>query len=89
VEHLLQSLTSCLNTTLVYHTSVLGIPVDAVAVSAEGDMNAKGFFGISDKVSKGYERIRIDMRVKNHTDVDTLTKLSMHSPVYVIVSKFP
>lgn len=87
VEHLLHSLTSCLNTTLVYHASVNGIDLDKVEVYAEGDMNARGFFGISDKVKKGYERIRVIMQVKSSADVETLTRLAMHSPVYEVVSK--
>jgi uncharacterized OsmC-like protein len=87
VEHLLHSLTSCLNTTLVYHASVQGVPLDEVMVSAEGDMNARGFFGISDEVKKGYERIRVNMRVKSDADVETLTAMAMHSPVYEMISK--
>lgn len=87
VEHYLHSLTSCLNTTLVYHASVQGIPLDEVDVSAEGDMNARGFFGISDYVERGYKGIRVNMKVKSPADVQTLTKLAMYSPVYEMVSK--
>jgi uncharacterized OsmC-like protein len=87
VEHLLHALTSCLNTTLVYHASVQGIQLDEVIVNAEGDMNAKGFFGISDDVNRGYERIRVDMQVKSPADVETLTKCAMYSPVYEVVSR--
>lgn len=86
VEHLLHALTSCLNTTLVYHASVQGIALDEVIVKAEGDMNARGFFGISDDVKKGYERIRVNMQVKGDADVETLTTLAMHSPVYEVIS---
>ena len=87
VEHYLHSLSSCLNTTLVYHASVQGIPLDEVDVSAEGDMNARGFFGISDDVKRGYKGIRVNMKVKSSADVETLTKLAMHSPVFEMVSK--
>lgn len=87
VEHYLHSLTSCLNTTLVYHASVQGIPLEEVNVSAEGDMNARGFFGISDDENRGYKGIRVEMQVKSPADVETLTKLAMYSPVYEMVSK--
>ena len=86
VEYLLHSLTSCLNTTLVYHASVQGIELEEVNVFAEGDMNVRGYFGISDDVKRGYERIRVNMHVKSDADVETLTKLAMHSPVYEVVS---
>ena len=87
VEHYLHSLTSCLNTTLVYHASVHRIPLNDVKVFAEGDLNARGFFGISDDVTRGYESIRVNMHVKSSADVETLTKLAMHSPVFEMVSK--
>ena len=86
-EHLLHSLISCLSTTLVYHASVQGIPLDEVVVSADGKMNARGFFGISEDVNKGYERVRVNMQVKSDADVDTLTAMAMHSPIYEIVSR--
>jgi uncharacterized OsmC-like protein len=87
VEHLLHALDSCLTVTLVYHAAVQGIHLDAVETSSEGDMNARGFFGISDQVNKGYRQIRVNMRVKSDADVDTLTTLAMFSPVYEVVSK--
>ena len=87
VEYLLHSLTSCLNTTLVYHASVQGIILDEVIVFAEGEMNVRGYFGISDEVNRGYECIRVNMQVKSDADVETLTALAMHSPVYEVVSR--
>ena len=87
VEYYLHALESCLNVTLVYHASVQGIPLESVEVSSEGEMNARGFFGISEDVNKGFERIRVDMKVRSDADEETLTKLAMYSPVYEMVSK--
>jgi uncharacterized OsmC-like protein len=87
VEYVLHALDSCLTVTLVSHAAVQGIDLEKVETSSEGDMDARGFFGISDKVNKGYERIRVNMRVKSDADVETLTKLAMYSPVYEMVSK--
>jgi uncharacterized OsmC-like protein len=87
VEHLLHALNSCLTVTLVYHAAVQGIQLEAVETSAEGDMNARGFFGISEKVNKGYKQIRVNMRVNSDADVDTLTRLAMYSPVYEVISR--
>lgn len=87
VEYLLHSLNSCLSTTLVAHASVQGIHLDEVEVFSEGDMDARGFFGVSDDVNRGYERIRVNMEVKSDADIDTLTKLAMYSPVYEVVSR--
>jgi uncharacterized OsmC-like protein len=87
VEHLLHALTSCLTTTLTYHASVQGILIGAIETSAEGELDSRGFFGISEDTSKGYERIRVKMRVESQASVETLTELAMHSPVYEMVSK--
>ena len=73
--------------TLVFHAAVQGIHVEAIETSSEGDMNARGFFGISENVDKGYKQIRVNMRVKSDADVDTLTTLAMYSPVYEMISK--
>jgi uncharacterized OsmC-like protein len=87
VEHLLHALDSCLAVTLVYHAAVQGIHLEAVETTAEGDMNARGFFGISETVDKGYKQVRVNMRVKADADVDTLTALAMYSPVYEMISR--
>jgi uncharacterized OsmC-like protein len=87
VEHLLHALDSCLTVTLVYHAAVQGIHLEAVKTFAEGDMNARGFFGISDEVNKGYRQIRVSMQVKSDADVETLTALAMYSPVYEVISR--
>jgi len=87
VEHFLHALTSCLTTTLIYHASVHGFVVEAIETNAEGDMNSKGFFGISETVTKGYKRIRVSISVKSEAGVEELTELAMHSPVYEMVSK--
>ena len=87
VEVLLHALDSCLAFTLVSHASVQGIHLDEVETSSEGDMDARGLFGISDNVNKGYNHIRVNMRVKSDADVDTLTAMAMFSPVYELVSR--
>jgi len=87
VEYILHALCSCLCVTLVAHASVQGILLGAVETRAEGDMDARGFFGISDDVSKGYERIRVEMCVESDADIDILTALAMHSPVYEMMSR--
>ena len=87
VEHLLHALTSCLTTTLTYHASVNGINIGAIDTSAEGELNSKGFFGLDGNVNKGYQRIRVSMRVASNASVETLTALAMNSPVFEMVSK--
>jgi uncharacterized OsmC-like protein len=87
VEHLLHSLTSCLTTTLAYHASVQGIGIDSIETSATGNLDSRGFFGLSDDVSKGYESIKVNMRVASVASGETLTALAMNSPVYEMISR--
>ena len=87
VEYLLHALNSCLTFTLVSHASVQGVELDSVETSSEGDMNARGLFGISEDVPKGYSEIRVNMRVKSEADIETLTQMAMFSPVFEVISK--
>ena len=88
VEHLLHSLASCMTTTMVYHAAVRGIKLEEVESEYEGDIDLKGFLGISDKVRPGYQEIRVKFKVKTDTEnLERLKALSRLSPVYDVVSK--
>lgn len=87
VEHYLHSLVSCLNTTIVAHASVQGIPIETLDISAEGEMDARGFFGVSADVSRGYQKVNVDIRAKAPAEEEALRKLISYSPVYEMVSK--
>jgi hypothetical protein len=72
---------------MVYHAAVQGIEIEAVESTYEGDIDLRGIFGISDKVRKGYNAVRVNMKVKSQASVEQLTALAMFSPVYDIISK--
>lgn len=86
VEFVLHGLASCLTTTMAYHAAVRGIGIDAISSKLEGDLDLRGFLGLSDEVRKGYKTIRVTMTVKSTAPVDQLRELAMYSPVYDIVS---
>ena len=50
-------------------------------------MDARGFFGVSDEVRRGYDRISVDIRATTSADEETLQKLASYSPVYEMVSR--
>jgi uncharacterized OsmC-like protein len=87
VEHYLNALVSCLNTTIVAHASVQRITIEALDISAEGEMDARGFFGVSDDVSRGYNKVNVDIRATTPADDETMRKLISYSPVYEMVSR--
>jgi hypothetical protein len=76
-----------MTTTMVYHAAVRGIKLDEVESELEGDLDLRGFLGISDDVRPGYQEIRVNFKVKTDLEnVDTLKELTRLSPVYDVVS---
>lgn len=88
VEHLLNALGYCLTTTLVYHAAARGIKIDELEAELEGDIDLRGFLGISDKVRKGYQNMNVKFKVKtDEENLDRLRALSRLSPVFDVTSK--
>ena len=87
VEHYLNALVSCITTTIIAHGSVQGIEFESLEVSAEGEMDARGFFGVREDVNRGYNKITVDINARTSADEATLKQLLSHSPVYEMVSR--
>ncbi len=87
VEFVLHALAACLTTSAIYHAAARGIEIEAVDSQLEGDLDLRGFLGLSDEVRKGYHDIRVRMRFKTKASPETLRELAQHSPVHDIVSK--
>ena len=86
VEHLLHALAACLTTSMVYHAASRGIKIDAVESRLEGDLDLRGFLGLSKDVKKGYENIRVNFTVKSDASAEKLEELSKFSPVFNVVT---
>ena len=87
VEFLLNALIGCLTTTMVFHAAARGIEIGAVDSTLEGDIDLRGFLGISPEVRKGYREIRVTMRVKSKASPQVLRQLAQFSPVYDVCSR--
>ncbi len=87
VEHLLNALAACLTSTMVYHAAIRGIKLDEIESELEGDIDLRGFLGLSNEVRKGYENIRVNFKVKTDAEnVERLKALSKLSPVFDVTS---
>lgn len=86
VEFVLHALASCLTTSLVYHAAARGIHIETVESTLEGDLDLRGFLGLSDTVRKGYQNIRVGFKVKSDAPAEQLRNLCKFSPVFDIVS---
>ncbi|NIQ39700.1 MAG: OsmC family peroxiredoxin [Proteobacteria bacterium] len=90
VEYALTALAGCLTTSLVYHAAARGIKIDEVESKLEGDLDLRGFLGMSENVRNGYDNIRVTFNVKADAPKEEIEKLvelaQKRSPVFDIVS---
>ena len=86
VEFVLHALASCLTTSMVYHAAARGIKIDSVESRLEGDLDLRGFLGLSKDIRPGYQTLRVHFTVKSDAPAETLRELTKHSPVFDIVS---
>ena len=86
VEFVLHALAACLTTSMVYHAAAQGIRIDSVESRLEGDLDLRGFLGLSQAVRPGYQNLRVHFTVKSDAPAEKLRELTKYSPVYDIVS---
>lgn len=63
VEYLLVALSGCLTTSLIAHAAAQGTSIRKVESSYDGDLDLRGFLGLSDDVPVGYQRINIRFKI--------------------------
>lgn len=85
VEFLLHALAGCVTTTLVLHAAARGIRLLELSTELEGDIDLQGLLALDERVSPGYEQIRIRMHVEADCPDQELDELiafaQAHSPV--------
>lgn len=87
VEWLLHALIGCMTTTTAYHCAARGIEVGAIESEVDGDVDLRGFLGLSDEVRKGYSQIRVRMRVETSASPDSIRAITDFSPVKDVVGR--
>jgi uncharacterized OsmC-like protein len=87
VEWLLHALVGCMTTTAAYHAAARGVVIHAIDSEIDGDLDLRGFLGLSEEVRKGYSAIRVRMRVKTAAPADDIKALTRMSPVFDVVSR--
>jgi uncharacterized OsmC-like protein len=85
VEYLLVALSGCITTTLVVNAAAKKIPLRVVESRYEGDIDLRGFLGISEEVPVGYKEIRIyfkiDADISDEQKEELLRMGEKYSPV--------
>lgn len=91
VEYLLVALSGCLTTSLVAHAAARGIAIKGVESRYEGDLDLRGFLGISEDVPVGYQNIRlyfkIDADVPEAQKEELIRMAQKYSPVFNSIAK--
>ena len=94
VEYLLVALSGCLTTSLIAHASAKGIEIKGVESRYEGDLDLRGFLGLSEDVKVGYENIRVYFKINadiSEEQKEELIRMAQkYSPVFnTIASPVP
>ena len=90
VEYLLAGLIGCLTSSLVYHAAARGITIRGIRSRLEGDIDLRGFLGLSPDVKVGYENIRvyfkIDADLSEAQKEELIQMAQKYSPVFNTVA---
>jgi uncharacterized OsmC-like protein len=91
VEYLLVALSGCLTTSLVAHAAARGITLEKVSSRYEGDLDLRGFLGLSEEVPVGYQTIRVYFTIEaeiSETQKEELVKMAQkYSPVFNTITQ--
>ncbi len=90
VEYALKALAACVTTSLVYHAAAKGIELRGVESRLEGDLDLRGFLGISEDVPVGYKNIRVYFKIDADVSDEQKEYLcqmgAKYSPVFNTIS---
>jgi putative redox protein len=88
VELVLAALGTCQEIVYATYARVLGIPLEAVAVSAEGRLDLRGFFGVAD-VPAGFQDVTFTVDIASSASPEEIARLvetvNAHCPVLDIL----
>lgn len=86
VELLLAAIGSCLSVTYAGHAAAKGIEIDDMSFEFEGDLDLRGFLGMSEDVRPGYDEIRCTTHIESDASDADLQELHEEvtetSPLY-------
>jgi uncharacterized OsmC-like protein len=91
VEYLLVALSGCLTTSLIAHASAKGIELRGLESRFEGDIDLRGFLGISEDVPVAYQNISVYFDIDADLTLEKKEELILmaqkYSPVFNSITK--
>ncbi|TXN35261.1 OsmC family protein [Flagellimonas hymeniacidonis] len=85
-EVVLHALGSCLTGAMAYHAAANGIEIEGAESSLDGGMDLHGFLGLDPEVRKGFDGIKVRLKVKSDATAEQLENLARFSPVFDIIT---
>lgn len=90
VEYVLGALISCQVVVYRLYAHNLGLTIDELNVTAEGDLDVQGLFGVDENVRPGFSAVRINVEITGPDSDEEYQQLQKtvdaHCPVFDIVS---
>jgi uncharacterized OsmC-like protein len=90
-EYLLIALSGCLTTSLIAHATAKGIEIDRLVSRYEGDVDLRGFLGLSEEVPVGFQTIRVYFAIEadiSEAQKEELIRMAQkYSPVFNTITK--
>lgn len=90
VELVLAALGTCQEITYRAYAAAMGIPVDNVSVTVEGDIDLRGFFAVDESVRPGYGAMRGTVHIESSASAEQIEQLrgavNAHCPVLDIIT---
>jgi uncharacterized OsmC-like protein len=75
VEFLLHGLAGCLTAGIANVAAARGVRLTEVESTVEGDLNLLGILGISNEVRNGYEKVRVNFKIKGDAPAEKLQEI--------------
>jgi uncharacterized OsmC-like protein len=66
-EMCMASIGSCISQTIVAYATMMGVQLDSITIETEGDVDIRGFTGVSEDVRPGAQEFRMDIHLESKT----------------------
>ena len=73
-EYLLAAMNACMLNTFVAACSLMDVTIESLEFASEGTLDLRGFLGMDDAVSPGYDELRYAIRVKGDGTAEQFQK---------------
>jgi uncharacterized OsmC-like protein len=91
VEFLLHAIAACITSGIGNIAAARGVKLTEVESTVEGDIDLRGILGLSNEVRNGYERLRVNFRIKGDASPEKLREIveqsKARSAVFDVLTK--